>query len=222
MFAELVKDRQKREQELKKLENMLEKKGGQQQNSTELNNKDTIDGKQHTNKNGDKSEPPPQSWTPMNVDVIDIPFPLDSTTPPKSNNTAPLPPENTPPLNNSIPTIPAPPPKPMLPTTPVPVPPMPNQVVKPPATVPIPATSGTVQNPVPTTSVATKKPFSMDLGKPLVKHKSVTKLPMPPGIKQTDLEVIESPPSRTPTPPSKAKTPPRKSGIMNLPMPPGK
>lgn len=54
------------------------------------------------------------------------------------------------------------------------------------------------------------------------KIKKVTKLPMPPGINQTDLEAIESPPSRSPTPPTatKAKTPPRKS-IMNLPMPPG-
>lgn len=53
------------------------------------------------------------------------------------------------------------------------------------------------------------------------KAKKVTKLPMPPGINQTDLEAIESPPSRSPTPPpaAKAKTPPRK-GIMNLPMPP--
>lgn len=54
------------------------------------------------------------------------------------------------------------------------------------------------------------------------KVKKVTKLPMPPGINQTDLEAIESPPSRSPTPPlpTRAKTPPRK-GIMNLPMPPG-
>lgn len=54
------------------------------------------------------------------------------------------------------------------------------------------------------------------------KQKNITKLPMPPGINQTDLEAIESPPSRSPTPPPpvKAKTPPRKS-IMNLPMPPG-
>ncbi|XP_044731728.1 cyclin-dependent kinase 12 isoform X3 [Chrysoperla carnea] len=54
------------------------------------------------------------------------------------------------------------------------------------------------------------------------KPKSLTKLPLPPGIKPTDLEIIESPPSRTPSPP-KPKTPPpppKKSGIMNLPMPP--
>lgn len=57
---------------------------------------------------------------------------------------------------------------------------------------------------------------------------TISKLPLPPGIKPTDLEVIESPPSRTPTPPPqpKPKTPPplpqpKKSGIMNLPMPPG-
>lgn len=58
-----------------------------------------------------------------------------------------------------------------------------------------------------------------------MKSKSITKLPMPPGINQTDLEEIESPPSRSPSPQPpvavKPKTPPRK-GIMNLPMPPGK
>lgn len=55
------------------------------------------------------------------------------------------------------------------------------------------------------------------------KSKKINKLPMPPGINQIDLEVIESPPSGPPSPIPlpKAKTPPRKS-IMNLPMPPGK
>lgn len=54
------------------------------------------------------------------------------------------------------------------------------------------------------------------------KKAKITKLPMPPGINQSELEMIESPPSRSPTPPPlpvKPKTPPRRS-IMNLPMPP--
>lgn len=60
------------------------------------------------------------------------------------------------------------------------------------------------------------------------KPKNVTNLPLPPGINHTELETIESPPSRSPSPvkaappplpPSKPRTPPRK-GIMNLPMPP--
>lgn len=54
--------------------------------------------------------------------------------------------------------------------------------------------------------------------------KKVTKLPLPPGMNQTDLEDIQSPPSRSPTPQPPPplpppRTPPRK-GIMNLPMPP--
>ncbi|KAJ1527103.1 hypothetical protein ONE63_008640 [Megalurothrips usitatus] len=51
------------------------------------------------------------------------------------------------------------------------------------------------------------------------KTKSLTKLPMPPGLDQSDLETIDSPPSRTPSPEPKAKTPPKK-GIKDLPLPP--
>ncbi|XP_011297181.1 cyclin-dependent kinase 12 [Fopius arisanus] len=61
------------------------------------------------------------------------------------------------------------------------------------------------------------------------KTKSLSKLPLPPGINQNDLESIDSPPSRSPSPP-KAKigaaiTPGSKlgvkRGIKDLPMPPG-
>jgi cyclin-dependent kinase 12/13 len=58
---------------------------------------------------------------------------------------------------------------------------------------------------------------------PVLKPKSLTKLPMPPGIRQSDFESIDSPPSRSPSPEpviNKHKTPPRK-GIRDLPMPPG-
>lgn len=55
------------------------------------------------------------------------------------------------------------------------------------------------------------------------KPKSLTKLPMPPGINTNDLESIDSPPSRSPSPvpTKKQKTPPKK-GIKDLPLPPGK
>lgn len=61
------------------------------------------------------------------------------------------------------------------------------------------------------------------------KPKSVTKLPLPPGIDQTQLEAIVSPPTpnRSPSPlpaiknvNARPKTPPRKN-IKDLPMPPG-
>jgi hypothetical protein len=58
----------------------------------------------------------------------------------------------------------------------------------------------------------------------VLKPKSLTKLPMPPGIRQSDFESIDSPPSHSPSPEpvvNKHKTPPRK-GIRDLPMPPGK
>lgn len=52
------------------------------------------------------------------------------------------------------------------------------------------------------------------------KPKSLTKLPMPPGINQNDLESIDSPPSKSPSPIPEKKTPPKK-GIKDLPLPPG-
>lgn len=52
------------------------------------------------------------------------------------------------------------------------------------------------------------------------KPKSLTKLPMPPGINQNDLESIDSPPSKSPSPLPEKKTPPKK-GIKDLPLPPG-
>ncbi|KAG8284182.1 Cyclin-dependent kinase 12 [Homalodisca vitripennis] len=51
------------------------------------------------------------------------------------------------------------------------------------------------------------------------KPKSLTKLPMPPGIDQNDLESIDSPPSKSPSPIPEKKTPPKK-GIRDLPLPP--
>ncbi|CAG9770443.1 unnamed protein product [Ceutorhynchus assimilis] len=52
------------------------------------------------------------------------------------------------------------------------------------------------------------------------KSKSITKMQLPPGMENIELEDIESPPSRTPSPsPKKEKTPPRKN-VRDLPMPP--
>jgi cyclin-dependent kinase 12/13 len=68
------------------------------------------------------------------------------------------------------------------------------------------------------------KPTVTEAAPPVLKPKSLTKLPMPPGIRQSDFESIDSPPSHSPSPEpvvNKRKTPPRK-GIRDLPMPPGK
>lgn len=59
-----------------------------------------------------------------------------------------------------------------------------------------------------------------DANRPANKPKDLTKLPMPPGIQQSDFESIDSPPSRSPTPtPEPVKT--KQPGIKDLPMPPG-
>lgn len=69
--------------------------------------------------------------------------------------------------------------------------------------------------------VAVKSEFETIKKSVLVsKPKSLTKLPMPPGINQNDLESIDSPPSKSPSPIPEKKTPPKK-GIKDLPLPPG-
>lgn len=184
LFAELVKDRHKRELELKKLENLLEKKNDVKSSSPveePLPSKSTADEVDHSGNH---------LIEPVPMDIDDIPIPSDNKieTLIKLNEIS-LP-------NNIIESIPN--------TAPPPPPPVQNKLA--PAIKTNNATT------------PTKKP-DVKINKP----KSVTKLPMPPGIDQTDLEAIESPPSRSPTPPLpvRSKTPPRKS-IMNLPMPPGK
>lgn len=72
--------------------------------------------------------------------------------------------------------------------------------------------------------VEVSKPAVAEVAPPVLKPKSLTNLPMPPGIRQSDFESIDSPPSRSPSPEpvvNRRKTPPRK-GIRDLPMPPGK
>lgn len=212
--------------ELKKLENMLEKQDAD--NLTETNN-DCVDYSMTPSKNGEKPETSTQPWTPMSFDIVDIPIPSESNTPPRSTNSSFLPVNPAVPAevsNNitvaiSVPTVNT-------------VPPVPMEITPPPASLTPTKASSTVvpvPSPVPlpnsvpaTPPPSAKKAPATDNSKSTLKHKMLTKLPMPPGIKQADLEAIESPPSRTPSPvpPVKPKTPPRKSGIMNLPMPPGK
>lgn len=180
LFAELVKDKHKRELELKKLEEKLESKPTEQtvtsQQVITIESSDQVDS---SIQQIDLTDP-----VPMDIDNIPIPMEnaiVENTPVVKTNDIAlPLP-------NNGT----------KAPELPIVAPPLPPQPLVP------------------------KDPPSEMTNSIAKKTKSITKLPMPPGIKQTDLEVIESPPSRSPSPlaPVKAKTPPRKS-IMNLPMPP--
>lgn len=55
------------------------------------------------------------------------------------------------------------------------------------------------------------------------KHGSlINKMPLPPGMKSTDLESIDSPPSRSPSPVIEKKKPKSVKSIKDLPLPPGK
>ncbi|XP_022920199.1 cyclin-dependent kinase 12 [Onthophagus taurus] len=198
LFAELVKDRHKRELELQKL---LEKKteSGPSEESPQSSTatsvaptasraEDQVDCSQSIN-----TEPIP-------MDIDNIPIPSDEKmTPPKIK----LDEINLPGVTN------------------VKV----QDITLPESTPPLP-TSGDQSNVSGTVSkeMAVKRNIINIDPKTNTKIKSITKMPLPPGIKQTDLEAIESPPSRSPSPTtmaanSKAKTPPRKT-IMNLPMPP--
>ena len=118
---------------------------------------------------------------------------------------------------------PAPTPSPIavLPNLSVPPPPLPSPVPAPNSAM---AKFNTPNNLVPIKSVDPPKP-------PIVafKTKSLSKLPLPPGINQNDLESIDSPPSRSPSPPPRAPSksshtlakPLARKSIKDLPMPPG-
>lgn len=112
-------------------------------------------------------------------------------------------------------------PAPILPNMSIPPPPIP---------IPVPAPNTIMSKFNPPNNLVPLK--SIDPPKPPIvafKTKSLSRLPLPPGINQNDLESIDSPPSRSPSPPSKAQLkfsasttkPPQKRSIKDLPMPPG-
>ncbi|KAG5883730.1 hypothetical protein JTB14_024231 [Gonioctena quinquepunctata] len=199
LFAELVKDRRKREMELKKLAEQME-----QNKPDSKEGMDTGDGERTASNNDEidsshKNENKESNNTPLPMDIDDIPIP--DTEPTKLNDIQ-LPEENNFAIVEKTKT---PPPK----TPPLPL----NNVL--PAIQPA---MKVITGPPPVEIPPVKKPSEVPKQKP-----KVTKLPLPPGIDQTLLETIVSPPSRSPSPlppvSVKAKTPPRK-GIKDLPMPP--
>lgn len=128
-----------------------------------------------------------------------------------------------PPVSVPMPAVSVPiPPAPVLPNMSVPPPPIPIPV---PAPNTIMSKFNAPNNLVPLKSVDPPKP-------PIVafKTKSLSRLPLPPGINQNDLESIDSPPSRSPSPPNKTQVkfptstskPPQKKSFKDLPMPPGR
>lgn len=213
LFAELVKDRHKRELELKKLENFLENKSDKVEPDktspaaiTNTNNVTTINTGTPTLNTGTISTTPDTvdaagatadrntPSIPLPMDIVDIPIPSTEQNSVKLHEIA-LPETMVLPSSDKLENI---------------------------LTPPLPSS-------VPLNSAKSPPPIPPSDNKEINKKPKITKLPMPPGINQSELEMIESPPSRSPTPPLperhlKAKTPPPplRKGIMNLPMPPGK
>lgn len=213
LFAELVKDRHKRELELKKLAKQME------QNSTTDNgvSSDQVDSKANENKENistiipmDIDDIPIPETDPGKLNDIILPDSNDSDKNEESKNGETKDQTNKPEYKKDEYLE-----EPKTPTTP----PLPNHISNraPPVLVSI------VPKTITNSTLLDSGKVDKKLAEPnRTKPKSVTNLPMPPGIDQEQLEAIESPPSRSPSPlpVTKPKTPPRKN-IKDLPMPPG-
>lgn len=206
LFAELVKDRHKRELELKKLENFLENKSDKAElektSPVTITNANNVTGTPTFNAATIITTPDTVDAVtgrttpsiPLPMDIVDIPIPSAEQNSVKLHEIA-------------------------LPETMIL---LSNERSENILTPPLPSSA-------PLNSAKSPPPIPPSDNKEINKKPKITKLPMPPGINQSELEMIESPPSRSPTPPLpekhfKAKTPPPplRKGIMNLPMPPGK
>nr|XP_023030288.1 cyclin-dependent kinase 12-like isoform X2 [Leptinotarsa decemlineata] len=205
LFAELIKDKYQRELELKKLSKQIEQNNSEVKENSEAadaaKRSSSIDETDSSQKNDSKDI----IDNPVPMDIDDIPIP--DSEPTNQLNDIQLPEGD----NVTSMEIPKSPPAPKTPPLPV------NNTVS-----VTPSMNFTSAPPVPL-EVSPVKKQPVEIPKP--KTKSVTKMPLPPGIDQTQLEAIVSPPSRTPSPlppvpvSIRAKTPPRK-GVKDLPMPP--
>lgn len=243
LFAELVKDRHKRELELKKLENLLEHKTDSKPATTtttivtttvtatttttttthletdkkmEETSTDQVDNINNTTKDKDLDQ------VPMPMDIDDIPIPDDNSAPPLPSNTTTTTPSAAATTNEQIKLNDIALPSTINNNTS-------NNVEKPTGVPPPPLPNHAPPKVITVNNDEIKKVVEPPPSVIKLKPKNVTKLPMPPGMDQSELEVIESPPSCTPSPTLpitiKPKTPPpaqqpHRKGIMNLPMPP--
>ncbi|KAL1497836.1 hypothetical protein ABEB36_008725 [Hypothenemus hampei] len=188
LFAELVKDRHKREEELKKLEQNLKS-----ENISKTGKPTTTAPVTNTTGSHDEIDFNPNNTSNMAsvpMDIDDIPIP-DASPQRKSNDDEISSSNNSQTLYNVLA------PNSQLELVKIEVkPPLPFEIT----------------------------PVNMDdFSKS--KHRNVTKMPMPPGMDDTELEAIESPPSSASpmrSPPKKDKTPPSntRKNIKDLPMPP--
>jgi len=221
LFAELVKDRNMRELAIKRLEALAGREDG-----------DVVVVEDNSQSGETPRTPPPPAPVKVPGKVDDIPVPkLESPpVPPVAlQNAYPLAMDPMDPTlllsQDMLPAEPRPVEPPIRPDSLVNSVHRTSELVKEPTVAvksepdkkTVPVSKPTVSKPV-----ASKTPVSKPLASKLAvsKPKSLTKLPMPPGIDQNDLESIDSPPSKSPSPIPEKKTTPKK-GIKDLPLPPG-
>ncbi|CAH2263199.1 jg24016 [Pararge aegeria aegeria] len=230
LFAELVKDKHKRAKKLQEiLEQKEESQGAASSSASMSNNPETLTIDELSNTTADSFTPQfpckeNGEYIDLKPDVVDIPMPIpppsdgesDSVPEPFVQPMEPLPPPPPAPPDIAMPTANGeatdssnlePPPKPFTPPPAVPSS-APCQPLPPP-----PKFGGSVVEAVYITSQQPPPP----------KPRSLTKLPMPPNTQVDDLKTLanESPLSTPSSSPVKKPEKPKRTGIMNLPMPPG-
>ncbi|KAM3957165.1 cyclin-dependent kinase 12-like [Aphomia sociella] len=240
LFAELVKDKHKRAKKLQEILNQKEEESqGALSTSTSINNPEVFTIDELSNATGDSSTQASKENgdNKESQDVVDIPMPMQhepECNPPPVAQPPPQPPQ------------PAQPPQPVQPPHPA-QPPQPPQPLQPPPDFDLmpqepmlDAANGDASNsgtepPEPPQHPQQSLPPLPKLGGSVVegvylnnqqppppKHRSLTKLPMPPNTQVEDLKTLANDsPMSTPSPsPVKKPDKPKRTGIMNLPMPP--
>lgn len=229
LFAELVKDKHKRAKKLQEILNQKEEESqGALSNTTSINNPEILTIDELSNATGDSCAEISKENGESREESTNIPVPDTEVTTPA----APLqPPPDFASFEVQARTSAEPEEQPPPPPPPPPLPPddTPQEVEKPTSTTPPPVTTAsipttTVTNPpLPKTSVVDSIYFqnSQPTSAP-PKHKSLTKLPMPPNIQVEEIKKLadDSPLTTPPTSPVKKPEKPKRTGIMNLPMPP--
>ncbi|CAG9786933.1 unnamed protein product, partial [Diatraea saccharalis] len=245
LFAELVKDKQKR---AKKLQEILSQKEEESQSAlstnTSINNPEilTIDelsnatadsSTQASRENGENGKEKEDASRESREQVVDIPMPGPDT---DSNPLPPIPDTAPPPVPANAPapapaTAPAPASAPLPASTPVTdvngevssteLAEKPMSPARPLATSGASVSSGALAA---TGTSVVDSTFQLHAQPPPPKPRSLTKLPMPPNTQVEDLKTLanDSPLSTpSPSPVKKPDKPEKKrTGIMNLPMPP--
>ncbi|XP_052753316.1 cyclin-dependent kinase 12 isoform X2 [Galleria mellonella] len=222
LFAELVKDKHKRAKKLQEILNQKEEESlGAISSSTSINNPEVLTIDELSNATGDSSTQASKENgdNKEGQDVVDIPMPMQH----ESDGTPQQPPQ----------------PQPQQSTQPLQPPPEFDRLaLEPPPDANGDASSNGAEAPESAQQIAAGGQPQVQPSKlggsvvegvyansqqpPPPKHRSLTKLPMPPNTQVEDLKTLANDsPLSTPSPsPVKKPDKPKKTGIMNLPMPP--